>query len=231
MEKIILTLLIFIFGACSSAYYTNRSQLILISESKEKALGEQSAKEILKQSRLSKNIRQRKMVERVGANIAKVSGREDFAWEFYLLEDAQYNAFCLPGGKVFVYSGLMEIISNDDELAVVLSHEIAHVLLRHGAERMSVQMITQFGGNILGSVVGAGNAMAQNVFSQVYGVGSNLGIILPFSRSHETEADRLGIFLMSKAGYNPQSTIIFWEKMSQKGEDGVEFLSTHPSNE
>lgn len=137
------------FSACSSTALTNRSQLMLLNSQEEIALGEQSAKQVLQQSKVSNNQKQAQMIQRVGQRIADVAERPDFVWEFYLLEDEQVNAFCLPGGKVFVYTGLMPLVASDDELAVVLSHEIAHTILRHGAERMSMQTLQQIGGGLL----------------------------------------------------------------------------------
>lgn len=205
MRKIVfICCLGFFFYACSSTDYTNRSRLMLLDEKEEKALGEQSAKEILKQSKLSFNKAQKEMVERVGWKIANVVKREDFEWEFYLIEEEQKNAFCLPGGKVFVYTGLMGIIDSDDELAVVISHEIAHALLRHGGERMSMQTLTQLGGNILGAIVGVQAPAYSSLINQAYNLGSNVGVILPFSRSHELEADKLGILLLQRRDIIPK---------------------------
>ncbi|TLD87787.1 M48 family metallopeptidase [Helicobacter sp. MIT 05-5294] len=220
-----------LFSACSSTALTNRSQLMLLNTQEEIALGEQSAKAVLKESKISDNKQQTQMIERVGKRIANVAERPDFAWEFYLLEDAQVNAFCLPGGKVFVYTGIMPLVASDDELAVILSHEIAHTILRHGAERMSMQTLQQIGGGLLGLVIGSQAPEFSNLFNQAYSMGSNVGIMLPFSRSHELEADRAGIILMQKAGYNPQAAISFWQKMSaNSGGSSSDFLSTHPSD-
>ncbi|WP_199770145.1 M48 family metallopeptidase [Helicobacter mesocricetorum] len=231
MKKIIfICCLGLFFYACSSTDYTNRTRLMLLDEKEEKALGEQSAKEILKQSKLSTNKSQTEMVERVGWRIANVSKREDFNWEFYLIEEEQKNAFCLPGGKVFVYTGLMNIIENDDELAVVMSHEVAHALLRHGGERMSMQTLTQLGGNILGVITGTQIPGYSSLINRAYNLGSSVGVILPFSRAHELEADKLGILLVQKAGYNPQAALSFWKKMSEDGNKGSDFFSTHPSD-
>ncbi|MBD5165085.1 M48 family metallopeptidase [Helicobacter sp.] len=218
-------------NACSSTALTNRPQLMLLGAQEEIALGEQSAQEVLQQSTLSTDMQQTQMVQRVGQRIANVAERPDFTWEFYLLEEEQVNAFCLPGGKVFVYTGLMPLVASDDELAVVLSHEIAHAILRHGAERMSMQTIQSIGGGILGIIVNAQAPGYGNLFSQAYNLGSNVGIMLPFSRSHELEADKAGIMLMKKAGYNPQAAISFWEKMAaNKEKSSSDFLSTHPSD-
>lgn len=190
---------------------------MLIDTKEEIALGEQSAKAVLNQSKISANRQQTQMIERVGKRIASVAERPDFSWEFYLLDEEQVNAFCLPGGKVFVYTGIMPLVANDDELAVILSHEIAHTVLRHGAERMSMQTLQQIGGGLLGFVIGTQAPGYSNLFNQAYSIGSNVGVMLPFSRSHELEADRAGIILMQKAGYNPQAAISFWQKMSANG--------------
>lgn len=219
------------FSACSSTALTNRSQLMLLNTQEEIALGEQSAKQVLQQSKISNNHKQAQMVQRVGQRIANVAERPDFSWEFYLLEDKQVNAFCLPGGKVFVYTGIMPLVASDDELAVVLSHEIAHTILRHGAERASMQTIQQVGGGILGVILDIAAPEYSKLAETAYNVGSNVGVMLPFSRSHELEADKAGIILMQKAGYNPQAAISFWQKMSDNGEkSSSDFFSTHPSD-
>ncbi len=227
-----LTFILCLFlNSCSSTALTNRSQLMLIDTKEEIALGEQSAKAVLNQSKISANRQQTQMIERVGKRIASVAERPDFSWEFYLLDEEQVNAFCLPGGKVFVYTGIMPLVANDDELAVILSHEIAHTVLRHGAERMSMQTLQQIGGGLLGFVIGTQAPGYSNLFNQAYSIGSNVGVMLPFSRSHELEADRAGIILMQKAGYNPQAAISFWQKMSANGKkSSSDFLSTHPSD-
>ncbi len=170
------------------------------------------------------------MVNRVGQKIAFVANRPDFEWKFYLIEGKEQNAFCLPGGKVFVYTGLMEIISNDDELAVVISHEVGHTILRHGAERMSMQTLQQLGSSLLGALANLQSPEYSSLFDKACNIGSNVGIILPFSRSHELEADKAGIMLMQKAGYNPKAALSFWEKMSQGNNNTSDFFSTHPSN-
>ncbi|KPH50960.1 hypothetical protein HPU229336_09485 [Helicobacter pullorum] len=221
---------IFFLCACSSTLYTDRTQLMLLDQQQEVALGEQSANEILKSSKLSNNAKQKAMVNRVGQKIAAVADRPDFKWEFYLLEDNQQNAFCLPGGKVFVYSGIMELIENDDELAVVISHEVGHTILRHGAERMSMQMLQQLGGSLLGALLGNQYSEYSGLFNKAYNIGSNVGIMLPFSRSHELEADKVGIILMQKAGYNPKAALNFWQKMSAGKQSSSDFFSTHPSD-
>lgn len=230
MRILLLGLAALLFCACSATDYTNRSQIMLMSSQEEIALGQQSAKAILKSSKISNNKTQTAMIQRVGKKIANVANRPDFQWEFYLLEDKQVNAFCLPGGKVFVYTGIMPLVANDDELAVILSHEIAHAILRHGAERASMQQVQQIGGNILAQVVNKKSPQLTGLSNQAYNVGSNLAVMLPFSRSHELEADEVGIALMQKAGYNPEAAISFWKKMSAQSSNSSDFFSTHPSD-
>ncbi|EES89732.1 M48 family metallopeptidase [Helicobacter canadensis] len=229
-KKIYFAILALMLCACSSTIYTNRTQLMLLNEEQEKVLGEQSALAVLKESKLSQNAKQAAMVKRVGQKIASVANRPDFEWEFYLIENKTQNAFCLPGGKVFVYTGLMELVSSDDELAVVISHEIGHTILRHGAERMSMQTLQQLGSSLLEIFVSTQNPEYNNLFNKAYNIGSNVGIMLPFSRHHELEADKVGIILMQKAGYNPQAALSFWQKMSQGNKETSDFFSTHPSD-
>lgn len=222
----------FVFQACSTTNYTNRSQLMLMSQEEEAKLGAQSANEILKNSKVIKNTKDSKRVQDVSTRIAKATNRSDFEWEFYLIEGKEVNAFCLPGGKIFVYTGLLKLVDNDDELATVIGHEVAHALLRHGAERSSMQTIQQMGGNVLGLIISGAAPEYSSVFNLAYGVGSNVGVMLPFSRSHELEADEVGIVLMQRAGYDPKYALSFWQKMAQTSSGSqMEFLSTHPSDE
>lgn len=137
----------------------------------------------------------------------------------------------MPGGKIVVYEGLMKLVSSDDELAVVVGHEVAHAVAKHSNERMSQQLMTQYGAAILGVAVSNKSAAVQEVANTVYGVGSQVGVVLPFSRKHESEADYMGLVFMAMAGYNPEVAIGFWQKMSAAGSGGTpEFLSTHPSD-
>ena len=146
------------------------------------------------------------------------------------MDSEDVNAFCLPGGKVVVYTGILRIAQNDDQLATVISHEIAHALARHGAERVSGSMVQQ-GLQVVGNIVlGATAPQYQNVFNQTYGIGSQVGVMLPYGRMQESEADEIGIYLMADAGYNINESLKFWENMSKGKEGGSDFLSTHPSS-
>jgi predicted Zn-dependent protease len=229
-----LTLPIFamlLLAACSGKTpYTNRSQMIFVSSSEEMALGEKSYKEALSEAKVVHNTKDTQRVKNIGQKIAQVAARPDFKWEFNLVEDNQANAFCLPGGKVVVYTGILKYAKNDDQLATVISHEIAHALARHGAERMSQGMIQQGVGMVGNVVLGATAPQYQNAFNQVYGLGSNLGVMLPYGRMQESEADEIGIHLMHKAGYNINEAVNFWQNMSEGKSGNSDFFSTHPSS-
>lgn len=230
-QTILLVSTIFILAGCTSkSPYTNRSQMIFVSSSEEMALGEKSYKEALSEAKVITNTKDAKRVKTIGQKIAQVSQKNDFNWEFNLVEDEQANAFCLPGGKVVVYTGILKYAKNDDQLATVISHEISHALARHGAERMSQSMVQQGVGMIGNIVVGATAPQYQNAFNMAYGAGSNLGVMLPYGRLQETEADEIGILLMYKAGYNLNEAVKFWENMSEGKSGGSDFFSTHPSS-
>ena len=229
-------ILALLFIGCTKAPITGRSQFITINPSQELQLGFQSAQEILKKEKVSSDPQKNAMVQRIGKRIATVATNQypiakSFTWEFFVIEDdAQANAFCLPGGKVFVYTGLFKYAANDAELAAVMGHEIGHALARHGAERMSSSQLTQMGGQVLGSVMqGRGNPQNTAAVMQAFGIGTQLGIALPHSRTQEYEADHIGLVLMAKAGYNPQSALTFWEKFAKDGQTPPEYLSTHPA--
>ena len=215
--------------ACATVPYTNRSQLVLISSDEEAALGAQAFQQATAKSHVVRGTRAAQQVDEVGRRIAAVAGRNDFRWQFVLLEGKEVNAFALPGGKTAVYTGLLPVARDTNGLAVVMSHEIAHAIARHGAERMSQGQLVEIGGAVVGAAAGqnAGLAMA------AYGLGSQVGIMLPFSRSHEAEADRIGLILMARAGYDPRTALAFWERMEAQRHGGAppELLSTHPNDE
>jgi len=227
-------ILALLFIGCTKAPITGRSQLIMINPQEEMKLGYASAKQILEKERVSTDARKNAMVKRVGQKIAKVTERDyktNFKWEFFVIEnEKQANAFCLPGGKVFVYTGLFKYVANDDELAAVMGHEIGHALARHGAERMSRGQLAQISGQVLNAVmVGRGNPQSTAMVMQAFGVGTQLGVILPHSRDQELEADYIGVVLADKAGYRASAALSFWEKFAKSGETPPEYLSTHPA--
>ncbi len=228
---------------CSTVPITGRKQLSLIPASEINALSFQQYGEFLKQSKLSEDKEAVSMVRRVGINIQKavedyfaknnmMNQLQGYQWEFNLVESEEINAWCMPGGKVVVYTGILPVTKDETGLAVVMGHEIAHAVAQHGAERMSHGLLQQLGGMALSVALQNEPETTRNIFLAAYGIGSTVGAILPFSRTHESEADRMGLVFMAMAGYNPEAAIDFWTRMSQSGgAKPPEWLSTHPSDE
>lgn len=223
---------------CAQAPYTDRTQFIILPRSQEVSLGASAAKDILKKEKLSTNPEEIALVERVGKRIAAVSDAPDFKWEFYVIDKPDtVNAFCLPGGKVFVYTGLFKVATTEDDLATVVGHEVSHAVARHGAERMSQAQALSVAGTVGAAAVGVstGSSAASQAFQTAYGMGANVGILLPFSRTQESEADHIGLILMAKAGYDPHRAVDFWKKMAEnskkEGKKVPTYLATHPSDE
>ena len=233
---------ILIFIIFAAVYYysnqkqvpiTGRSQLVTISREQEAALGLQSYQEILSQSRVVTYGPELEQIRRIGANLAKVIEPEyakGFNWEFSLIDSEQKNAFCLPGGKVAVFSGILPVAANTDGLAVIMGHEIAHAVARHGAERMAQQQLQQWGTLALGMSVGEMAPETQRMVMGAFGLGSQFGILMPFSRKHESEADRMGLIYLARACYDPREAPRLWERMAAASQHSpTEFLSTHPN--
>lgn len=231
-KRIWVIVLSIVLVGCQTVEYTGRSQVSLVSESQERKLGDEAYREILKKTPLSKNQDWQAQLRRVGQRIAAVADRPDYKWEFNVLQGKEINAFALPGGKVAFWEGIMPIAQDDSGVAVIMGHEVAHALARHGAERMSQAMGAQIIGQILAAGVGKVNPGLQDDFLKVYGLGATVGVLLPWGRAQESEADRIGLTLMAKAGYNPSAAVGFWERMSKASGEGKppEFLSTHPSD-
>lgn len=222
-----------LLSGCATAPVTKRSQFIMVSPQEEMAMGATEAQKVIQTSKISTDQVLQGRIKRIGKRIAAVSGRNDYAWEFTVIDDATPNAFCLPGGKVFFYTGILKITENDDQIATVMGHEIAHALARHGAERMSMQMASNIGAQVLAAALNI-PAQYQTLYSQAYGITSHVGLVLPYSRKFENEADQIGVYLMWKAGYDPAQALRFWEKMallSKSGQKTPVFLSTHPADE
>jgi metalloendopeptidase OMA1, mitochondrial len=211
---------------------SGRKQLILVSQEQEMQLGAQAYQEALKDAKVVKSGATVDRVKRVGARIAKVTGK-DFQWEFNVIDDpATVNAFCLPGGKVVVYTGIMKLATTDDELAVVMGHEIAHATCRHGAERISQDVLVKTGLSAADVLVKTESAETNQLIQAALGMGAQVGILLPYSRKHETEADEVGLQYLHQAGFNVDAAATFWEKMAAMGGGATpQWLSTHPSNE
>jgi predicted Zn-dependent protease len=219
-------------GGCTSAPMTGRRQLMLMPESQEMALGLQAYNEVLSTEKASQSVPLSQLVSRVGNRIASVSDRTDFEWEFHLIASENQNAFCLPGGKVAVYEGILTVCENEAGLAVVMAHEVAHALARHGGERMSQSMFNNGTKTMVDRIARVKTPDKADLLMQAYGVASEYGVLLPYSRKQESEADHIGVMLMAKAGYDPNEAPRFWKRFSAVGGDKPpEFLSTHPSDE
>lgn len=243
MKKYALSLLasVLLCIGCSTVPITGRRQVLLVSDQEVLSASLTQYSSYMSSASRSTNSSRSAMVTRVGQRIAaatelylRENGMEselaNFAWEFNLVNDNQVNAFCMPGGKIVVYEGLMNLVASEDELAVVVGHEVAHAVAKHSNERMSQQMLTEYGAQILSAAVSEKSAAIQSMAAQVYGLGAQYGLTLPFSRKHELEADYMGLILMTIAGYNPDVAIGFWQKMSADGQQVPEFMSTHPSD-
>jgi predicted Zn-dependent protease len=222
----------FLIFACQTVSETGRSQFIVVSDSQERELGDDAYRDILQKNKLSTRTDWQTQLRRVGQRIAAVAERPEYKWEFNVLQGKDVNAFALPGGKVAFWEGIIPICQDDNGIAVVMGHEIAHALARHGAERMSQEMGVQAIGQILSLGVGKVSPGLHDDFLKVYGLGASVGVLMPWGRSQESEADRIGLTLMAKAGYDPAAAVGFWERMSKvAGDKPPEFLSTHPSDQ
>lgn len=216
---------------CATVPYTNRSQLMMMPASDELALGADAYKQVLSSAKVVHTPALTTPVVEIGNRIAAVADRRDYQWQFTVIDDPnQANAFALPGGKVAVYTGIFPVAQDTCALAAVMAHEVAHALARHGAERMSQQQLVQLGAIGLAVGLGGQSAGVQNVAMQAFGLGAQVGVMLPFSRSQEAEADHIGLILMAKAGYDPACALALWERMEQmnEGQKPPEWLSTHP---
>jgi predicted Zn-dependent protease len=235
--------LLLLQSSCTKVAITGRKQFNLVPSSIINSMSFESYSEFLSQSELSDNVEQTQMVKRLGSRIQKaveqyctennLSGRlKGYQWEFNLIEDKSSNAWCMPGGKVVVYTGLLPITQTEAGLAVVMGHEIAHAVAKHGAERMTQGLIVEMGGMALSKALTKSAEKTKNLFMRSYGIGTEVGVLLPYSRVHEKEADHLGLIFMAMAGYNPNEAVSFWERMaaSKEGPAPPEILSTHPAD-
>jgi len=227
-----------VLTGCQTVPVTGRKGLDFVSADQEMQLGLTSFDQLKSQTPISHDPAVNAMVKRVGEKIAQVAGKDmpKAQWEFVVFESKEANAFCLPGGKVGVYTGILPITKNEAGLATVLGHEVAHAVAHHGAERMSQQMVVQAGGQALAYGVGGSDPALQKAAMTAYGLGSQVGVLLPFSRAHESEADHIGLIYMARAGYQPDEAVSFWERFSQyekaAGGSGTPwYLRTHPLDE
>ncbi|MBN2402560.1 MAG: M48 family metallopeptidase [Spirochaetes bacterium] len=238
----VITLLAFTL-TCSTVPITGRKQLHLIPSSQMMSMSSQQYSEFLKTNKLSANQEQAQMVKRAGLRIQKAveqyfteqkmsSHLSGYKWEFNLVESKDINAWAMPGGKVVFYTGILPLCRDENGVAVVMGHEIAHAVANHGNERMSQMLLIQFGAVALAEALNSRPELTQQLWMAAFGAGAQVGLLLPYSRLHEYEADHLGLIFMAIAGYDPNEGLLFWERMSKiGGSRPPEFLNTHPSDE
>lgn len=230
--------------SCSTVPITGRTQLDLIPGSTLLGMSFQEYDAFLKSHKLSTNQKETKMVQQVGTRIQRAVEQyfaknlslhelDGYAWDFNIVESEEANAWCMPGGKVVVYTGILPITHDEAGLATVMGHEIAHAVAKHGNERMSQGLLTQMGGMALAAALKEKPQQTRELWMGAFGLGAQVGVLLPYSRLQEAEADRLGLIFMAMAGYDPNKAVEFWQRMSEKkgGKSPPEFLSTHPSDE
>jgi metalloendopeptidase OMA1, mitochondrial len=233
---LVLALVWMVLAGCATAPYTGRQQVLMVSPEREQTLGYQAFSDVRRHSQAAADPALQARVREIGGRIAQAANRPDFQWEFVVFKDDKMaNAFCLPGGKVGIYTGLFKYIKSDADLATVISHEVAHALARHAGERLSQGRLAQAGGLALGvglAALGVSSGAGQAAM-QGYSLGAKVGVLLPYSRIQESEADRIGLILMAKAGYDPALAFQFWERFATAKQDKAQlpqFLSTHPSD-
>lgn len=242
-KSIFLLLLVILLTSCSTVLFTGRKQLQLLPASEMNAMALESYGTFLKENKLSTNVKDVALLNKVGNKIKFAVEKyltqqgqqkiiEGYNWEFNLIESPTVNAWAMPGGKIVFYTGIMDVCKDETGIAVVMSHEIAHIIASHGNERMSQGLLTQLGGLGLSIALKEKPQETQNLFLGAYGVTTQLAVTLPYSRTHEYEADKIGLIFMAMAGYNPEAGIDFWVRMDaeSKGQASPEFLSTHPTH-
>jgi predicted Zn-dependent protease len=244
MKKYLLTgIVIILFVACATNPITGKQNLNFVSNSELFPSSFQQYNQFLTENKVITETADAKRVDLVGSRIKTAAEKyltylgqsqylKDYRWEYKLVDNKEVNAWCLPGGKIVVYSGILPVTQTESGLATVMGHEVSHALANHGAQRMSAAQLQQIGGVALGAATSGKSEQTQQIFSQAYGLGTEVGVMLPFSRSNETEADKIGLTLMAIAGYNPDDAVTFWSRMSAKsgGAGTPEFMSTHPSD-
>ena len=243
LRSFLLCLAVLVLAACTTVPVTGRKQLALLPSSELLSLSNSQYDAFLKENKLSSDASKTAMVKRVGNNIRRAvelymaqnnlsSRLAGFDWEFNLVENKAINAWCMPGGKVVVFTGILPVTKDEAGLAVVLGHEIAHAIADHGNERMSQGLLQQLGGLTLEAALSNKPAQTRSLFMTAFGIGTEVGLMLPFSRQQESEADRIGLIFTALAGYDPREAPRLWERMEEAGGGGPpEFLSTHPAPE
>ncbi len=234
LERPFLAVLLLVAAACETVPITGRSQVMLLPEAEEQQMGLTAYREILTKSKISTDARYNAEVVRVGQRIAEATGRRDYRWEFNVIEDKQANAFCMPGGKIAVYTGILPLTKDDAGLAAVLGHEVSHAIARHGGERISQNLLAQMTLGAVSAALAERDPATVQAVTSLLGAGIVVGALLPWSRSQESEADHLGLIYMAKAGYHPSAAKELWVRMAAAArtqQRPPEFLSTHPSDE
>ena len=243
MKKVILiSLVIVVLAACSTVMITGRKQFNIVSDSEILSESSVAYSDFIKTAPISKNAKNTAMVKQVGAKIAAAvetymrdngmsASLKNYSWEYNLVQSDEANAFCMPGGKIVVYEGILPATQDETGLAVVIGHEVAHAIAKHSNERMSQQVAIQLAGAGADILLSQKSAATRNAIGTLYGIGTQVGVLLPYSRTHELEADRLGLIFMAMAGYDPNQAVNFWQRMSAGGSGApLEILSTHPSD-
>ncbi|WP_242084685.1 M48 family metallopeptidase [Aestuariivivens sediminis] len=228
--------------ACATNPFTGKKTMALVPNSQLFPTSFAQYNQFLSENKVVEGTKDAAMITRVGERISVAAERwldanghqgylKDYKWEYHLVDDKTVNAWCMPGGKIVFYTGILPIAESETGVAAIMGHEVAHALANHGQQRMSAGMLQQIGA-VAGNVA-IKDEENRNIFNQAYGVGSTVGVMLPFSRSHESEADQIGLYLMAVAGYNPDEAAELWKRMKANsgGQAPPEFLSTHPSNE
>lgn len=246
MKKLVVLLVVLLFAiSCSRVPLTGRSQLNILPAQTVLSMSFSQYDQFLKDNKLSTDKKNSELVKKVGIKIQKAVEQyfaeknlsdklSGYNWEFNLVENNQVNAWCMPGGKVVFYTGILPVTKDETGLAVVMGHEIAHAVAEHGNERMSQGMLTQLGGLALSKAIESKPKETQALWMTAFGLGAQVGVLLPYSRLHENEADHLGLIFMALAGYDPEKAVDFWQRMADNKKGGgtpPEFLSTHPSDE
>jgi predicted Zn-dependent protease len=235
---------VLVFSGCSTVPLTGRQQLDLVPSDQIMAMSAQEYDKVLDEKKVVRGTAEAHRVRRVGERIRSAVERylasqnqsellQGYNWEFNLIQDDSANAWAMPGGKVAVYTGILPVTRDDNGLATVMGHEVAHAVARHGNERMSQGLLTQLGGAALSVALSQNPSQTNDLFMAAYGLGAQVGVLLPYSRLQESEADRLGLIFMALAGYDPREALDFWQRMANQSEDGSppEFLSTHPAHD
>lgn len=242
-KNIVFTGIILLIAACATNPFTGKKTLALVPNSQILPMSYHQYSQFLSENKVVTGTAEANMIKNVGQKIATASERwltangyagylKEYEWEFNLVDDATVNAWCMPGGKIVFYTGILPIANTEARVAAIMGHEVAHALANHGQQRMSAAQL-QAVGAVAGDVAFAKDPETQSIFNMAYGIASNVGVMLPFSRNHESEADRIGLTLMAIAGYEPAEAAELWKRMQANAGGGAppEFLSTHPSSE